>query len=113
MPLCLLLQMKRLRTVQCPAEDEASEVAKIFGLLKMHTPCEMLLDGLNGKEPFAGRRNLEEECSDLASNLVDLSPYVKKSSLESALQVMDQENKGLLSEGVFLQDFGPRGKPMP
>ena len=82
----------------------------MFGLLKAHTPCGILLDGLSGKERFAGRGNLEEE---LASDLVDLNPYMKKSSLESALQLMDQENKGMLSKGVCLQDFGPRGKPMP
>ena len=101
----LLLQMKRLRTFQCPPEDEAREVAKIFGLLKVHTPCNVLLEGLGGKELFAGRRNLEEDCSDLASHLVELNPYMKKSSLESALHVMDQENKGLLSKGVLPPGF--------
>ena len=29
---------------------------------------------LSGKELCARRRSLEEECSDLASNLVDLNP---------------------------------------
>ena len=60
--------MKRLRTCQCPPEDEASEVAKIFGLLKVYTPCEILLDGLSGKELFAGRGNLEEKCSGAIKN---------------------------------------------
>ena len=46
-------------------------------------------------------RHLEEECRDLASNLVDRNPYVKKSSLEGALQLMDQENKGRLSKGAL------------
>ena len=55
-------------------EDEASEVAKIFGLLKAQTPCKILLDGSSGKELCARRRNLEEDCSDVASNLVDLNP---------------------------------------
>ena len=52
-----------------------------------------MLDGLHGKELFAGRGNLEEKCNDLATNLVELSPYMKKSALESALLMMDQENK--------------------
>ena len=58
-----------------PPEDEAREVAKIFGLLKVHTPRGILLDGLTGKELFAGRRYLEEE---LASGLVDLNSYMKR-----------------------------------
>ena len=33
---------------------------------------------MSGKELFGGRRNLEEE---LASDMVDLNPYMKKSSL--------------------------------
>ena len=114
--------MKRLRTCQCPPEDEASEVAKIFGLLKVHTPSEILLDGLHGKELFAGRGNLEEKCNDLATNLVELNPYMKKSALESALLMMDQENKGMLSKGVLPARFwakegslclegAPHGKP--
>ena len=64
-------------------------------------PCEILLDGLSGKEHCARRRNLEEDCSGSAASLVDLNPYMKKSSLESALQLMDQENKGMLSKGVL------------
>ena len=106
----LLLQMKGPKSFQCPLEVEANEVAKIFGLLKVYIPREIELDGLSGKELFASGGNFEEE---LASDLVDLNPYMKKSSLESALQLMDQENKGMLSQGVCLQDSGPRGKPMP
>ena len=64
-------------------------------------PCEILLDGLSGKELCARRRNLDEKCSDLGTNLADLNPYMKKSSLESALQLMDQENKGMLIKGVL------------
>ena len=56
----LLLQMKRLTSFQCPLEDEASDVGKILGMLKVYTPWEILLDGLSGKELFASRGNLEE-----------------------------------------------------
>ena len=70
-------------------------------------PCEILLDGLSGKELCARRRNLEEECSDLATNLVDLNPYMKKSSLESALQLMDQENKAMLRTLTLAQCGNP------
>ena len=59
-------------------------------MLKVHTPGEILLDGLHGKKLFAGRDNLEEKCNDLATNLAELNPYVKKSVLESALLMMDQ-----------------------
>ena len=63
-------------------------------------PCEILLDGLNGKELCARRRNLDEECSDLATNLVDLNPYMKKSSLESALLVTSPLATAFLSKQV-------------
>ena len=70
-------------------------------------PSEILLDGLIGKEQCACRRNLEEAWSALASNLVDLNPYMKKSSLESALQLMDQENKGMLRTLTLAQCGNP------
>ena len=70
-------------------------------------PSEILLGGLRGKEQCACRRNLEEAWSALASNLVDLNPYMKKSSLESALQLMDQENKGVLRTLTLAQCGNP------
>ena len=97
----LVAETKRLRTFQCPPAEEAVEVAKIYGLLKVQTPGEFLRGGLHGNELFAGRGNLEGKCNDLATNLVELNPYVKKSALDSALLMMDQENKGMLSKGVF------------
>ena len=99
--LVLVVADDEAQNFSVPPEDEAREVAKIFGLLKVYTPFEILLDGLSGEELFAGRRNLEEAWSDLASNVVGLNSYMKNSSLESALQLMDQENKGMLSKGVL------------
>ena len=51
MPYLVLLSAdEEAQNLSVPPEDEASEVAKIFGLLKVQTPCKILMDGLGGKE---------------------------------------------------------------
>ena len=87
--------MKRLRTFQCPPEAEASEVAKIFGVLKVYTPCEILLDGLSGKELFACKGNLEEKCSGakkLVSRMLPEHPRDEQGCLQTSLFKTQKSN---------------------
>ena len=86
--LVLVAEMKRLRTFRCPPAEEAVEVAKICGLLKVHTRSEILLDGLHGKELFAGRGNLEEKCSGatkLAPRMLPEHPRDEQGCLQTTL----------------------------
>ena len=62
----------------------------------MYTPCGILLDGLSGKELFAGRGNLEEE---LASDLVDLNPIHEEELAGKCFAVDGPGEQGHVEQG--------------
>ena len=90
--------MKRLRTFQAPPSDDAALVRKVLVLVKAHTPSEWILEALSGKELYLNRENLKSDGGRLIKELVSLDPYIKKSTLEEALMLLDKEHNNNLSK---------------
>ncbi len=53
---------------------------------------------MEGGNLFAGRANLQECCEELGCSLINLIPYMKKSTLEAAIGCRNHESKGNMSK---------------
>jgi len=108
--------MKRLRTFQSSTKEVDGAVSRVLALLKAHTPTQVLEEALQGGKFYANRED-EEMFPDLQKELFDYDPYLKRSTMESALDMWDRATKGKLSsseknrgvwircQGWFLKDL--------
>jgi hypothetical protein len=94
----LLVQaMKRSRTFQSSASDDAVAAQKVLGFIKCFTPATWILEALQGQPLYYNRESDFADLEPLVKELVSFDPYIKKSTLEVALGYLDKEHKGNLS----------------
>ena len=90
-------QMERSssRVFQPSPEHVANEKQVVFGLLKQHVPTSwikaILADGCDEQKLFYERTHVADSCQCLLKELVQVNPYLKKTSIEGALLQWDDE----------------------
>ena len=96
--------MKRARTFQTSATDDAVAIQKTLVLIKAHTASSWLLEAHQGKPLFYNRQDMKD-LDMLVKEIVSFDPYIKKSTLEEALIHLDNENSKKLSASSPSQGF--------
>lgn len=96
--------MKRARTFQTSATDDAVAIQKTLVLIKAHTPSSWLLEAHQGKPLFYNRKDMKD-LDLLVKEIVSFDPYIKKSTLEEALMHLDNEHSKELSASSPSQGF--------
>ncbi len=100
----LVQAMKRTRTFQSSATDEAVAAQKVLALIKAHTPSTWLLEAHQGKAFFFNRNDIKDSAS-LVKEIVSFDPYIKKSTLELALMNLDTEHSKGMSASAPSQGY--------
>ena len=90
--------MKRVRAFEVSPRDVIEQATKVLSALKLHTPPDVLAGALQGSPLFSSRQALSEDCPELTKALLDLDPYMRKSTLESALSMWNEQHKEGLSK---------------
>ena len=102
-------QMERSssRVFQPSPEHVANEKQVVFGLLKQHVPTSwikaILADGCDEQKLFHERTHVADSCQCLLKELVQVNPYLKKTSIEGALLQWDDECEQKLHRGADRQ----------
>ena len=96
--------MKRSRTFQSSATDDAVAFQKVLALIKAFTPATLMLGALEGS-PLFYKRDDFQDFDSLVKELVTYDPYIKKSTLEAVLVNLDNEHKKHLSKAASCQGF--------
>ena len=96
--------MKRSRTFQSSATDDAVAVQKVLAFIKACTPATLMLGALEGSPLFYNRQDFQD-CDSLVKELVTYDPYIKKSTLEAGLVILDNEHRKQLSKAASCQGF--------
>jgi hypothetical protein len=86
-------KMKRVRNFEMSPRDVIEQATKVLSALKLHTPPDVLAGALQGSALFSSRQTLSEDCPELTKALFDLDPYMRKSTLESALSMWKEQHK--------------------
>jgi polyhydroxyalkanoate synthesis regulator phasin len=94
--------MKRSRTFQSSATDDALAIQKVVALIKAFTPATLMLGALEGGLLFYNRHDFQD-CDSLVKELVTFDPYIKKSTLEAGLVIIDNEHRKQLSKAATSQ----------
>jgi len=97
--------MKRCRTFQSSATDDALAIHKVVALIKAFTPATLMLGALEGGLLFYNRHDFQD-CDSLVKELVTFDPYIKKSTLEAGLVIIDNENRKQLSKAAWAKQEG-------
>jgi hypothetical protein len=103
--------MKRSRTFQSSATDDAVAVQKVLALIKAFTPATLMLGALEGS-PLFYKRDDFQDFDSLVKELVTYDPYIKKSTLEAVLVNLDNEHTKKCLRLQVAKGFGQSRKPL-